>query len=94
MTHFNTTNNHSIQDEELNVLFAIYGHDTNEKSHFLVIGSGADDEALVVDISSTDYVARVCDNGDSALEVAEYFGLVSNIKFFYDNEDFDLTVEF
>lgn len=94
MINFNTAENRPIQDEELGTIFAIYGHDAERKPHFLVVGSGVNNEAFVMDICSTDHTTRERDNGDSALEIAEYFGLVSNIKFFYDNEDYDLTIEF
>lgn len=83
------------EDDEICNIYAIYGRDSEDNPHFLVVG-GTDDEgqAPVIDISVPDHRARVYDEEDSALEIADDFGLVSDIKFFYEAEDFDLTLNF
>ena len=53
-----------------------------------------DEQAPVVDISAPDHKARIFDEGDSVLEIADEFGLISDIKFFYEAESFDLTLDF
>lgn len=83
------------EDNEICNIYAIYGCDNEGNPHFLVVG-GTDDEgqAPVTDISAPDHRARIYDDEDSAVEIADDFGLVSDIKFFYEAEDFDLTLNF
>lgn len=83
------------EDDEICNIYAIYGCDSEGNPHFLVVG-GMDDEgqAPVIDISAEDHKARIYDEEDSALEIADEFGLVSDIKFFYEAESFDLTLNF
>lgn len=83
------------EDDEICNIYAIYGCDDESNPHFLVVG-GMDDEgqAPVIDISVPDHRACVYDEGDSALEIADDFGLVSDIKFFYEADSFDLTLNF
>ena len=49
---------------------------------------------LIVDISDGQYCARERDKGDSALEIAEFFGLTNNIRFFDNQDDFSITINF
>lgn len=83
------------EDDEICNIYAIYGRDSEDNPHFLVVG-GMDDEgqAPIIDISAPDHSARIYDEEDSAIEIADDFGLVSDIKFFYEAEDFDLTLNF
>ena len=94
MTHFSTIENTKPEDVESGSLYAIYGRDDKEKEHFLILGTGAAGAVLIVDISDGQYVARERDRDDSALEVAEFFGLTNNIRFFDDQDDFDLMITF
>lgn len=94
MTHFNTIENTKPEDVEIGSLYAIYGRDDKGKEHFLILGTGAAGAVLIVDISDGQYVARERDRDDSALEVAEFFGLTNNIRFFDDQDDFDLMITF
>ena len=94
MTHFSTIENTKPEDVEIGSLYAIYGRDDKEKEHFLILGTGAAGAVLIVDISDGQYVARERDRDDRALEVAEFFGLTNNIRFFDDQDDFDLMITF
>lgn len=81
-------------DDEICNIYAIYGRDSKDNPHFLVVGGADNGEAPVIDISVSDHNARVYDEEDSALEIADDFGLVSDIKFFYGADSFDLTLNF
>ena len=81
-------------DDEIYNIYAIYGCDKEGKPHFLVVGGADGGQAPVIDISITSHEARIYDEKDSALEIADDFGLVSDIKFFYEAESFDLTLDF
>ena len=81
-------------DDEICNVYAIYGRDSKDNPHFLVVGGTDDAQAPVIDISIPDHRARVYDEEDSALEIADDFGLISDIKFFYEAESFDLTLDF
>ena len=94
MTHFDTTRNTKMEDIEIGSLYAIYGRDNAGKEHFLVLGTGAASAVLIVDISDGQYCARERDRGDSALEIAEFFGLTNNIRFFDNQDDFSITINF
>lgn len=94
MTHFGIDKNTKPKDTTIGTLYAIYGRDDEEKEHFLILGTGAAGTVLIVDIGDGQYGARERDRGDSAFEVAEFFGLTNDIRFFDDQDDFDLTVEF
>ena len=82
------------EDDEIYNIYAIYGCDIKGDPHFLVVGGADKGQAPVIDMSSTDYKARIYDEKDSALDIADDFGLVSDIKFFYEAESFDLTLDF
>lgn len=82
------------EDNEICNIYAIYGCDSEGTPHFLVVGGMEDGQAPVIDISAPDHEARIYDGEDSALEIADNFGLVSDIKFFYEAESFDLTLNF
>lgn len=83
------------EDDEICNIYAIYGRDSEDNPHFLVVGETDDEgQAPVTDISAPDHRARIYDGEDSAVEIADDFGLVSDIKFFYEAEDFDLTLNF
>ena len=82
------------KDDKIGNIYAIYGCDTKDNQHFLVVGGTDDAQAPVIDISIPDHRARVYDEEDSALEIADDFGLISDIKFFYEAESFDLTLDF
>ena len=82
------------EDDEICNIYAIYGCDSNNKPHFLVVGGADEGQAPVIDISVPDHNARIYDEEDSALEIADDFGLVSDIKFFYEAGNFDLTLDF
>ena len=81
-------------DDEICNIYAIYGCDREGKPHFLVVGGADKGQAPVIDMSASDHTARVYNEEDSALEIADDFGLVSDIKFFYGAESFDLTLDF
>lgn len=81
-------------DDEICNIYAIYGCDSKSNPHFLVVGGADGGQAPVIDISIPDHNARVYDEEDSALEIADDFGLISDIKFFYEAESFDLTLDF
>ena len=81
------------EDDEICNIYAIYGCDSEGKPHFLVVGGG-EEQAPVIDISVPSHQARVYYEEDSALEIADDFGLVSDIKFFYEAESFDVTLDF
>lgn len=83
------------ENDEICNIYAIYGCDSEGNPHFLVVG-GMDDgaQAPVIDMSASDHKARIYNEEDSALEIAVDFGLVSDIKFFYEAESFDLTLNF
>ena len=51
-------------------------------------------QAPVIDISIPSHQARIYDERDSAIDIVNEFGLVSDIKFFYEAESFDLTLDF
>lgn len=83
------------EDNEICNIYAIYGCDSERNPHFLVVGGMDDKEQTpVIDISAEDHKARIYDEEDSALEIADDFGLVFDIKFFYEAESFDLTLNF
>lgn len=82
------------EDDEICNIYAIYGCDSEGNPHFLVIGGTDDGQAPVIEISAEDHKAHIYDERDSALEIADDFGLVSDIKFFYEAESFDLTLNF
>lgn len=94
MTHFGIGKNTKPEDTEIESLYAIYGSDNEGKPHFLLIGNGTDGTAFITDICDGQYSARERDRDDSALEIANSFGLIDNIRFFDDEADFDITVEF
>ena len=81
-------------DDEICNIYAIYGCDREGKSHFLVVGGADGGQAPVIDISVTSHQARIYDEKDSAIDIVNEFGLVSDIKFFYEAESFDLTLDF
>lgn len=81
------------EDDEIYNIYAIYGCDSKSNPHFLVVGRG-EEQVPVIDISILSHQARIYDKEDSALEIAEDFGLVSDIKFFYGPGTFDLTLDF
>lgn len=82
------------EDDEICNIYAIYGCDSKDNPHFLVVGGADKGQAPVIDISITSHQARIYDEKDSALDIADDFGLVSDIKFFYEAESFDLTLDF
>lgn len=82
------------EDDEICNIYAIYGCDIKGESHFLVIGGADGGQAPVIDMSASDHKARIYDEKDSALDIVDEFGLVSDIKFFYEAESFDLTLDF
>ena len=81
-------------DDEIYNIYGIYGCDSKDNPHFLVVGGADEGQAPVIDISIPSHQARIYDERDSALEIAEDFGLISDIKFFYEAESFDLTLDF
>ena len=81
-------------DDEICNIYAIYGCDSEGTPHFLVVGGADKGQAPVIDISITSHEARIYDEKDSAIDIADDFGLVSDIKFFYEAEDFDLELDF
>ena len=82
------------EDDEICNIYAIYGCDSEGKPHFLVVGGADKGQAPVIDISVTSHQARIYDEKDSVIDITEDFGLVSDIKFFYEAESFDLTLDF
>ena len=82
------------EDDEIYNIYAIYGRDTKGDPHFLVVGGADKGQAPVIDMSITSHQARIYDERDSALDIADDFGIVSDIKFFYEAESFDLTLDF
>lgn len=82
------------EDDEICNIYAIYGCDSEGNPHFLVVGGMDDGQAPVIEISAEDHKTHIYDEGDSALEIADEFGLVSDIKFFYEADSFDLTLNF
>lgn len=82
------------KDNEISNIYAIYGCDNEGTPHFLIVGADDKGQAPVIDISAPDHRARIYDEEDSAVDITDDFGLVSNIKFFYEAEDFDLTLNF
>ena len=82
------------EDDEIYNIYAIYGRDTKGDPHFLVVGGADKGQAPVIDMSIASHQARIYDERDSALDIADDFGLVSDIKFFYEAESFDLTLDF
>lgn len=95
MINFDFVGKIGPEDNEIYNIYAIYGCDSEGNPHFLVVGGMDDDaQAPVIDISASDHKARIYNEEDSALEIADDFGLVSDIKFFYEAEDFDLTLNF
>ena len=82
------------EDDEIYNIYAIYGRDTKGDPHFLVVGGADGGQAPVIDMSITSHQARIYDERDSALDIADDFGIVSDIKFFYEAESFDLTLDF
>ena len=82
------------EDDEIYNIYAIYGRDTKGDPHFLVVGGADGGQAPVIDMSVTSHQARIYDERDSALDIADDFGLVSDIKFFQEAESFDLTLDF
>lgn len=95
MINFELIGNIKPKDDEIGNIYAIYGCDSENQPHFLVIGGIIDEECVpVIDISTLDHEARMFNGEDSAIEVAESFEVISNIKFFYRAEDFDLELDF
>lgn len=95
MINFKFIGNVGPKDDEIGNIYAIYGCDSKKHPHFLVIGGVVDTEqAPVIDISTLDHEAQMFNEEDSAIEVAESFGIISNIKFFYQAEDFELELDF
>ena len=82
------------EDDEICNIYAIYGRDIKGDPHFLVVGGAVGGQAPVIDMSASDHNARIYDEEDSTLEIADDFGLVSDIKFFYEAESFELTLDF
>lgn len=82
------------EDDEIFNIYAIYGCDSESNPHFLIVGGADKGEVPVIDISASDHKARIYDEKDSALDIVDEFGLVSDIKFFYEAESFDLTLDF
>ena len=82
------------EDDEICNIYAIYGCDREGKPHFLVVGGADGGQAPVIDMSIASHQARIYDEDDSAIDIANDFGLVSDIKFFYEAGSFDLTLDF
>ena len=82
------------EDDEIYNIYAIYGCDREGKPHFLVVGGADGGQAPVIDMSTSCHKACIYDEKDSAIDITEDFGLVSDIKFFYEAESFDLTLDF
>lgn len=81
-------------DDEICNIYAIYGCDRESKPHFLVVGGADGGQAPVIDMSIASHQARIYDEKDSAIDITEDFGLVSDIKFFYEADSFELTLDF
>lgn len=81
-------------DDEICNIYAIYGCDRESKPHFLVVGGANGGQAPVIDMSIASHQARIYDEKDSAIDITEDFGLVSDIKFFYEADSFELTLDF
>ena len=94
MINFENIEKIGPEDDEIYNIYAIYGRDSKDNPHFLIVGGADKGQAPVIDISITSHQARIYNEEDSALEIAEDFGLVSDIKFFYEAESFDLTLDF
>ena len=94
MTHFNIGKNIKPEDTEIGGLYAIYGDDYIGKPHFLIIGDGKDGTVFITDICDGQYSAKERNRDDSALEIAELFGFINNIRFFDDEEKFDIAIDF
>ena len=94
MVNFELIEKIGPDDDEICNIYAIYGCDSKDNPHFLVVGGADNGQSPVIDISASDHKARIYDDEDSALEIANDFGLVSDIKFFYEAESFDLTLDF
>ena len=82
------------EDDEIYNIYAIYGRDTKGDPHFLVVGGADGGQAPVIDVSIASHQARIYDERDSAIDITNDFGLVSDIKFFYEADSFDLTLDF
>lgn len=80
------------EDDEICDVYAIYGCDRNNKPHFLIVGGTDDEQAPVIDLSNSVHEALIFDSADSAIKVANCFGLISNIKLLYSEKDFELTL--
>ena len=94
MVNFELIEKIGPEDDEIYNIYAIYGCDSNNNPHFLVVGGADKGQAPVIDISIPSHQARIYDEKDSALDITDDFGLVSDIKFFYEAESFDLTLDF
>lgn len=94
MVNFELIEKIGPDDDEIYNIYAIYGCDREGKPHFLVVGGADGGQAPVIDISASDHKARIYDERDSAIDITNDFGLVSDIKFFYEAESFDLTLDF
>ena len=94
MINFENIEKIGPEDDEIYNVYAIYGRDIKDNPHFLVVGGADKGRAPVIDISVTDHKARIYDERDSTIDIANDFGLVSDIKFFYEAESFDLTLDF
>ena len=82
------------EDDEICNIYAIYGCDREGNQHFLVVGGADGGQAPVIDMSIASHQARIYDEKDSAIDITEDFGLVSDIKFFYEADSFELTLGF
>ena len=94
MINFELVEKIGPDDDEICNIYAIYGCDSKSNPHFLVVGRADNGQAPVIDISVPDHNARVYDEEDSAIDIADDFGVFSDIKFFYEAESFDLTLDF
>lgn len=94
MVNFELIEKIGPKDDEICNIYAIYGCDSKGDPHFLVAGGADEGQAPVIDMSTSDHTARIYDEKDSALDIAEDFGLVSDIKFFYEADSFELTLDF
>lgn len=94
MINFENIEKIGPDDDEICNIYAIYGRDSKDNPHFLVVGGADGGQAPVIDISIPSHQARVYDEKDSAIDITEDFGLFSDIKFFYEAESFDLTLDF
>ena len=94
MINFELVEKIGPDDDEICNIYAIYGCDSKGTPHFLVVGGADEGQAPVIDISVPDHNARVYDEEDSAIDIANDFGVVSDIKFFYEADSFDLTLDF